>query len=147
MEDISSQEMDRPEENGRKRPAMIQMLEKHNAADTDRQNVDFMKEINAIIQIFASRMNLKNQTGKPHDADKHQQESHKRAMDFDSPEFVDTPDTPDLDADSEERGGHGISPRQISGQSQNKSILLRNIQTNTVNETLWLNYMQESKQN
>lgn len=121
MEDISSQEMDRPEENGRNRPAMIQMLEKHNVADTDKQNLDFMKEINAIIQIFASRMNLKNQAGKPHDADKHQQESHKRAMDFDSPEFVDTPDTPDLDADSEERdggGGHGRSQRQISGQSK-----------------------------
>ncbi|KAK7147202.1 hypothetical protein R3I94_009904 [Phoxinus phoxinus] len=118
MEDISSQEMDRPEENGRNRPATIQMLEKHNAADTDRQNLDFMKEIHDIIQIFASRMNLKNQAGNPHDADKHQQESYKRAMDFDSPEFVDiTPDTPDLDADSEERGGghHGRSQRQISG--------------------------------
>lgn len=115
MEDISSQEMDRPEENGRNRPAMIQMLEKHN------ENLDFMKEIHAIIQIFARRMNLKNQAGKPHDADKHQQESHKRAKDFDSPEFVDTPDTPDLDdPDSEERGGggHGRSQRQISGQSK-----------------------------
>lgn len=109
MEDISSQEMDRPEENGRNRPAMIQMLEKHNTADT-------------VIQIFASRKNFKNQAGKQHDADKHQQESHKRAMDFDSPEFVDTPDTPDLDdPDSEEHGGgggHGRSQRQISGQSK-----------------------------
>ncbi|KAK7157881.1 hypothetical protein R3I93_009162 [Phoxinus phoxinus] len=106
MEDISSQEMDRPEENGRNRPA------------TDRQKLDFMKEIHDIIQIFASRMNFKNQAGNPHDADKHQQESYKRAMDFDSPEFVDiTPDTPDLDADSEERGGghHGRYQRQISG--------------------------------
>ncbi|XP_039536076.1 uncharacterized protein zgc:194210 isoform X2 [Pimephales promelas] len=108
MEDISSQEMDRPEENGRNRPTMIQKLERHSAADTDRQNLDFMKKIQAIFQISASRTNLKNQAGKPHDA----QESHKRAM-----EFVDTSETPDLDAGSEERagGGQGRSQRQISG--------------------------------
>lgn len=121
MKDITRQEMDRPEENGRNRPLRIQkMLEKQNAAvtDTDRQNMDFMKEIHPIIQSYASRMNLKDQAGKPHDADKHQQESHKRAMDLDSPEFVDTPDRPDFDTDSEERGGiHGRSRRQISGQS------------------------------
>ncbi|XP_051720513.1 uncharacterized protein zgc:194210 [Ctenopharyngodon idella] len=112
MKDIGSQEMDRPEENGRNRPPRIQkMLEKQNTAVTD-----FMKEIHPIIQSYASRMNLKDQAGKPHDADKHQQESHKRAMDLDSPEFLDTPDRPDLDTDSEERGGgHGRSPRQISG--------------------------------
>lgn len=69
-----------------------------------------------IIQSFASRMNLKDQTGKPHDTDKHQQQSHKRAMDSDSPEFVDTLDRPELYADSEERdGGRGISETQISG--------------------------------
>ncbi|XP_067305716.1 uncharacterized protein zgc:194210 isoform X2 [Pseudorasbora parva] len=119
MENISSREMDRPEENGRNRPPRIKMmLEKHNAAvtDTSRENMDFMKEINPIIQSFASRMNLTDQAGKPHDADKHQKESHKRAMDLDSPEFVDTPDRPDVDADSEEHGGgHGRSPRQSSG--------------------------------
>ncbi|XP_016131352.1 uncharacterized protein [Sinocyclocheilus grahami] len=106
MEDISSQEMDRPEQNGRYRPPRTQMLlEKHNSVVTDRgrQNLDFMKELDPIIQSFAGRMNLKGQTGKPHDTDKHQQESHRRAMDLDSPEFVDTPDRPDLYADSEEQ--------------------------------------------
>ncbi|XP_016376015.1 uncharacterized protein LOC107714618 [Sinocyclocheilus rhinocerous] len=106
MEDISSQEMDRPEENRRYRPPRTQMmLEKHNSVvtDTGRQNLDFMKEMDPIIQSFAGRMNLKGQTGKPHDTDKHQQESHRRAMDLDSPEFVDTPDRPDLYADSEEQ--------------------------------------------
>lgn len=121
MKDISSQEMDRPEENWRNQPPRIQkMLEKQNAAVTDRQNLDFMKEIHPIIQSFASRMTLGDQAGKPHDANKHQQESHRRTMDFDSPEFMDTPDRPDLDIDSEERGGgggHGRSQRQISGQS------------------------------
>jgi len=111
MEDISSQEMDRPEENGRNRPTMIQKLERHSAVDTDRQNLDFMKKIQAIFQISASRTNLNDQSRAPHDA----QESHKRAM-----EFVDTSETPDLDADSEEfaGGGHGRSRRQISGQSK-----------------------------
>ncbi|XP_058603137.1 uncharacterized protein zgc:194210 isoform X5 [Onychostoma macrolepis] len=112
MEDISSQEMDRPKENGRYRPPRTQMLlEKHNSVvtDTGRQNLDFMKEMDPIIQSFAGRMNLKDQTGKPHDTDKHQQESRKRAMNLDSPEFVDTLDRPDLYADSEERGGPGIS--------------------------------------
>lgn len=119
MEDISSQEMDRPEENGRYRPPRTQkMLEKHNSVvtDTGRQNLDFMKEMDPIIQSFAGRMNLKDQTGKPHDTDKHQQQSRKRAMDLDSPEFVDTLDRPELYADSEERdGGRGISQTQISG--------------------------------
>ncbi|KTG47571.1 hypothetical protein cypCar_00014670, partial [Cyprinus carpio] len=119
MEDTSSQEMDRPEENGRYRPPRTQkMLEKHNSVvtDTGRQNLDFMKEMDPIIQSFSARMNLKGQTGKPHDTDKPQQESHRRAMVLDSPEFVDTLDRPDLYADSEERGGgRGTSQTQISG--------------------------------
>uniref|UniRef100_A0A673FWH7 Zgc:194210 n=1 Tax=Sinocyclocheilus rhinocerous TaxID=307959 RepID=A0A673FWH7_9TELE len=56
MEDISSQEMDRPEENRRYRPPRTQMmLEKHNSVvtDTGRQNLDFMKEMDPIIQSFA----------------------------------------------------------------------------------------------
>ncbi|XP_042628669.1 uncharacterized protein LOC122148010 isoform X2 [Cyprinus carpio] len=82
------------------------------------QEMDFMKELDPIIQSFASRMNLKDQAGKPHDTDKHQQESRKRAMDLDSPESVDTSDRPDLDADSEERGdGRGTSQTQISGHT------------------------------
>ncbi|KAL1259655.1 hypothetical protein QQF64_010232 [Cirrhinus molitorella] len=120
IEDISSQEMDILEENGGYRPPRTQnMLEKHNSVvtDTSGQNLDFMKEMNPIIQSFASRMNLKDQAGKPHDTDKHQQESRKRAMHLDSPEFADTPDRPDLDADSEERGGggRGTSQTQIAG--------------------------------
>ncbi|KAL0171814.1 hypothetical protein M9458_032125, partial [Cirrhinus mrigala] len=108
MEDISSQEMDRPEENGRYRPSRSQnMLEKHNSVvtDTGRQNLDFLKEMDRITQTFASRLNHKDQAGEPHDTDKHQQESWKTAMHLDSPEFVDTPDRLDLDADSDERGG------------------------------------------
>lgn len=113
MEDISSQEMDRSEENGRYRPPRTRkMLEKHNS-DTSRYNLDFMKEMDPIIQISAGRMNLKGQSGKPHDTDKPQQESRRRAMVLDSPESVDTPDRPD----SEERGddGRGTSQTHISG--------------------------------
>lgn len=85
-----------------------------------------MKELDPIIQSFASRMNLKDQAGKPHDTDKHQQESRKRAMDLDSPEFVDTSDRPDLEADSEERGdGRGTSQTQISGQSSIKPFIYK----------------------
>ncbi|XP_026139725.1 uncharacterized protein LOC113116079 isoform X3 [Carassius auratus] len=113
MEDISSQEMDRSEENGRYQPPRTRkMLEKHNS-DTSRHNLDFMKEMDPIIQISAGRMNLKGQSGKPHDTDKPQQESHRRAMVLDSPESVDTPDRPD----SEERGddGRGTYQTHISG--------------------------------
>ncbi|KAI2655145.1 Threonine--tRNA ligase [Labeo rohita] len=119
MEDISSQEMDRLEENGRYRPPRTQkMLEKHNSVvtDTGRQNLDVLKEMDRIAQSFASRMNLKDQIGEPHDTEKHQQESRKTARHLDSPEFVDTPDRLDLDADSEEHGGgRGTSQTQISG--------------------------------
>ncbi|XP_026109512.1 uncharacterized protein LOC113081696 isoform X1 [Carassius auratus] len=111
VEDISSQEMNRPEENGRYRPPRTQKLDKHNfvVKETDRQNLDLMKELDPIMQSFGSRMNLKDQAGKPHETD-------KRAMDLDSPEFVDTSERPDRDADSEERdGGRGTFQTQTSG--------------------------------
>ncbi|XP_059364616.1 uncharacterized protein LOC132103513 [Carassius carassius] len=50
-----------------------------------------------------------DQADKPHDTD-------KRAVDLDSPEFEDTSERPDRDADSEERdGGRGTSQIQTSG--------------------------------
>ncbi|XP_052475184.1 uncharacterized protein LOC128031033 isoform X2 [Carassius gibelio] len=110
-EDISSQEMNRPEENGRYRPPRTQKLDKHNfvVKETDRQNLNLMKELDPLMQSFGSRMNLKDQAGKPHETD-------KRAMDLDSPEFVDTSERPDRDADSEERdGGRGTFQTQTSG--------------------------------
>ncbi len=105
MEDISGQEMDRPERY--RLPRTKKMLEKHKSVvtDTGRQNLNSVKEMDPIIQSFAG-----SQTGKP------QQESLKRAVDLDSPEFVHTLDTPDLYADSEEHGGgRGTSQTQITG--------------------------------
>lgn len=105
MEDISGQEMDRPERY--RLPRTKKMLEKLKSVvtDTGRQNLNSVKEMDPIIQSFAG-----SQTGKP------QQESLKRAVDLDSPEFVHTLDTPDLYADSEEHGGgRGTSQTQITG--------------------------------
>ncbi|XP_057196060.1 uncharacterized protein zgc:194210 isoform X2 [Triplophysa rosa] len=130
MTDISSEEVDKPEENVRYRS--LKTIENYSAEVTgapERQKLDLMKETHPIIQSLAGRTNLKDQSGQPHETDKQQQKTYKRAVDFDSPEIVDTPDRQIYDAASEEQIGGRVARRTvriISDQSSIKTTLLSN---------------------
>lgn len=129
MTDISSEEVDKPEEYVRYRS--LKPIENYSAEVTgapQRQKFDFIKETHPIIQSLAGPTNLTDQSGQPHETSKQQQKTYKRAVDFDSPEIVDTPDRQIYDAASEEQlAGRMRRVRVISDQS---TTLLRNNQKN-----------------
>ncbi|KAA0703409.1 hypothetical protein E1301_Tti006794 [Triplophysa tibetana] len=141
--DISSEEVDKPGENVRYQS--LKTIENYRAEVTsapERQKLDLMKETHPIIQSLAGRTNLKDQSGQPHETDKKQQKTYRRAADFDSPEIVYTPDRQIYDADSEEQIGGRVASRTvriISDRSDIKTTLLSNNQTNRTAEKEELN--------
>ncbi|XP_055066593.2 uncharacterized protein [Misgurnus anguillicaudatus] len=116
MMDVSSEEMDKPVENVWYRS--LRAIKNYSAEMTGAPD---RKELDPKIQSLAlGRMNLKHQSGQPHETDKHQQHTYKREVDLDSPEVVDTSDNQYPDGASEELDGgrgRGQTIRLISDQS------------------------------
>lgn len=137
MTDISSEEVDKPEENVRYRS--LKTIESHSAeviGATEKQKLDLMKETHPINQSF------KDKSGQLHETDKKQQKTYSREVEFDSPEMVYTPDRQINDAASEEQLGGRVARRTvriISDQSNIKTTLLSNNQTNRTAEKEELN--------
>ncbi|XP_056618343.1 uncharacterized protein zgc:194210 isoform X2 [Triplophysa dalaica] len=143
MTDISSEEVNKPEENVRYRS--LKTIENYSAeviGTTERQKLDLMKETHPIIQSLAGQTNLKDKSGQLHETDKKQLKTYSREVDFDSPEIVYTPDRQINDAVSEEQLGGRVARRTvriISDRSNIKTTLLSNNQTNRPAEKEELN--------
>ncbi|XP_073667806.1 uncharacterized protein [Paramisgurnus dabryanus] len=125
MMDVSSEEMDKPEENVWYRS--LRTLKNYSAEITGAPDI---RELDLEIQSLAlGRMNLKDQSGQPHETDKHQQHTYKSAVDLDIPEVVDTSDNQYPDGASEELDGGRVTGQTIRLISD-QSTLLSNSQMN-----------------
>nr|XP_055066591.1 uncharacterized protein zgc:194210 isoform X2 [Misgurnus anguillicaudatus] len=143
MMDVSSEEMDKPVENVWYRS--LRAIKNYSAEMTGAPD---RKELDPKIQSLAlGRMNLKHQSGQPHETDKHQQHTYKREVDLDSPEVVDTSDNQYPDGASEELDG-GRGRGQTIGLISDQSTLLSNNQTDrSVNQAKYNPSMKKANLN